>query len=147
MQRSTPPSNGNEDPVYPGPIERVNAFIERFGQAVSVDLDPLDDGGFTEIRYGDLIVGINAHADRDVLLFLVCMGDLPETPDTRLLEHLLELNFLATGPCAFAIDERSRRLFLRTMRPIEGLQYEEFAGLLQTVGQVADAMRKRLTTA
>lgn len=145
MQQSTTPPQDVEDPVYPGPIERVNAFIQRFGDAVSVALDPLDEDGFTEIRYGELIVGINAHADRDVLLFLVCMGDLPDRPDARLFQHLLELNFLATGPCAFAIDERSQRLFLRAMRPIEGLQYEEFASLLQTVGQLAASMRKRLT--
>ena len=135
----------DDEPVYRDARERVNAFLERFARAVSADLDGLDEGGFTEVRYGEVVVGINVHADHGILVFLVRMGELPEQPDPALLRGLLELNFLATGVCAFAIDDQRNRLYLRTMRPLEGLSYDEFVSLLQSVATVAESMRKRLT--
>jgi hypothetical protein len=57
---------------------------------------------------------------------------------------LLELNFLATRSCCFAIDEERKILYLRAMRTLDGLDYEEFVDLLETVAAVSNKMRARV---
>jgi Tir chaperone protein (CesT) family len=125
------------------PIEMVNEYIKRFGAAVSVELHPLDADGYTDLRYDSLVIGVNAFADRDLLLILARMGPAPEH-DGALYRKLLELNFLATQSCSFAIDEQRKLVYLRAMRSLDGLDYEEFAGLLATVAAVGNEMRARV---
>jgi hypothetical protein len=61
-----------------------------------------------------------------------------------LYRKLLELNFLATRSCCFAIDEERKILYLRAMRTLDGLDYEEFVDLLETVATVGNKMRERV---
>jgi hypothetical protein len=130
--------------VYPDPIEMVNDYLRRFGQAVSAEFDPLDNDGYTDVRHGSLLIGINAIVEHGVLLILVRMGRVPAVNKQRLYRKLLELNFLATGACSFAIDERLDWVYLRALRPLNGLDYEEFEGLLETAVAVAEKMLTRL---
>lgn len=125
-------------------VEMVNRYIRRFGQAVSVDLHPLDSDGYTDVRHGAVVIGINACVERNVLLILAGMGSVSERDTPKLFRKLLELNFLTTHACAFAIDEQRQRLYLRAMRSLDGLGYEEFVELLETVATVADTMRAKL---
>jgi len=125
-------------------IEMVNAYINRFGKTVQVDLHPLDADGYTDIRHGSIVIGINAYVDRNVLLILARLGTVPKQPSEALYRRLLELNFIATRSCCFAIDEQSERIYLRAMRPLDSLDYDEFADLLQTVASVSETMRKAL---
>jgi hypothetical protein len=129
---------------YADSIEMVNDYIRRFGHAVAVELHPLDADGYTDLRHDQLVIGINANVEHNVLLILVKMGELPAVPvdDATLFRRLLELNFLATRSCCFAIDEQRRRIYLRAMRGLEGLDYQEFAELLETVAVVAKRLRK-----
>jgi len=130
-------------------IERVNEYLCRFGEAVGADLQPLDADGHTNVRHGSIVIGINVIVERNVMLILVRMGSLAgltssSTDSAQLYRRLLELNFLATRMCCFAIDERRERLYLRAMRPLDNLEYEEFADLLETVAAVAEAMRAKV---
>jgi hypothetical protein len=129
--------------MYRDPIEMVNDYIRRFGEAVAVELHPLDADGYTDLRHDSLVIGVNAFADRNVLLILARMGPAPEH-DSALYRKLLELNFLATRSCSFAIDDERKLVYLRALRTLEGLDYEEFAGLLETVAAVGNEMRARL---
>ena len=79
-----------------------------------------------------------------LLLFLVRMGDLPASPDPGLYRELLKLNLLATGDCSFAIDEERNGIYLRAMRTLAALDFEEFEDLLQTIVSVAETMEERL---
>ncbi len=130
--------------VYRDPIEMVNDYLRRFGEAVSATLDPLDADGYTDVRHGSLIIGINTLVEQGVLLILVRMGRVPSVNKQRLYRKLLELNFLSTGSCAFAIDEQLDWVYLRAVRPLPGLDYEEFADLLKTSVSVATTMLSRL---
>jgi hypothetical protein len=129
--------------LYRDPIEMVNEYIRRFGVAVAVELHPLDADGYTDLRYGSLVIGVNAFADRNLLLILARMGPAPEH-DSALYRRLLELNFLATHACSFAIDDQRKLVYLRALRTLDGLDYEEFAGLLETVATVGNEMRARV---
>jgi hypothetical protein len=125
-------------------IQMVNDYIRRFGDAVAVEMHPLDADGYTDIRHGTVVIGINAYVERNVLLILARMGSVSDQDAGPLYRKLLEFNFLATRSCCFAIDEQRKRIYLRAMRSLDALEYEEFAELLETVATVADIMRARL---
>jgi hypothetical protein len=132
--------------IHRDPIDMVNDYIKRFGESVSVELHPLDADGYTDLRHGSVVIGVNACVDRDVLLILARMGPvpIPEHESVALYRKLLELNFLATRSCCFAIDEERKILYLRAMRTLDGLDYEEFVDLLETVATVGNKMRERV---
>ena len=58
-----------------------------------------------------------------------------------LYRKLLELNFLSTRSCSFAIDSQRELVYLRAMRPLDGLDYDEFVDLLKTAAAVASKLR------
>jgi hypothetical protein len=132
--------------IYRDPIDMVNDYIRRFGESVSVELHPLDSDGYTDLRHGALVIGVNACVDRNVLLILARMAPVPAAgqENAALYRKLLELNFLATRACCFAIDEERKILYLRAMRPLDGLDYEEFVDLLETVASVGNKLRARV---
>ena len=118
--------------------ERVDEYLSRFGKAVSVDIPPLDADGYTQIKRGSATVGINVLEDRGVLMFLSPMMRVPEGRREELYRYLLEKNFLATSDGAFAIDKDTETVYLRALRGLDGLDYEEFTDLIDTLGRVAD---------
>src|SRR5206468_430214 len=101
-------------------------------------ITPLDESGYTQVQRGSAKVGVNALADHGVLLFVAPIMKLPITGREALYRRLLELSFLATADAAFAIDAQKDEVFVRALRRLSGLDYEEFEDLLDTVGKVAD---------
>ncbi len=63
---------------------------------------------------------------------------VPLTGRESFYRRLLELSFLTTSDAAFAIDAQKDEVFVRALRRLSGLDYEEFEDLLDTVGKVAD---------
>jgi Tir chaperone protein (CesT) family len=124
-------------------IEMVNSYIRRFGHAVAVDLHLLDSDGYTDVRHGTVVIGINACVERNVLLILARMGSVSDSDSPKLYRKLLELNFLTTRACCFAIDEQRQCLYLRAMRSLDALEYEEFVDLLENVASVAETLRPK----
>ena len=125
-------------------IAQVNGFIQRFGTTVGAELDALDDTGFAEMRCGPLSIGLNTNLEHGTLLLLSRVGDLPTDPTPDFYRRLLSLNLLATGQCAFAIDESRHKLYLRAMRPLHGFSYEEFETLLHNLAAVTERMLQTL---
>ena len=122
----------------------INRYLRRFGDLVGAELSPLDEEGYTEVRRGELIIGINVGRQQGLLVLLVRMGDLPRTPTPELYRTLLEHNFVHTGQAAFAIDAGKQAIYLRTMRRMDDLEYSEFQDMLQTIATVADDMLQRV---
>jgi hypothetical protein len=116
----------------------VNAYITRFAERAGTKLDPLDDQGYTQVRKGSASIGINVLEDHGVLLFLAPIMQVPHTGRETLYRKLLELSFLSTADSAFAIDAQKDEVFVRALRRLSALDYEEFEDLLDTVGKVAD---------
>lgn len=130
--------------VYQSPVEMVNDYIQRFGSSVAVELDPLDPDGYTEVRRGSATVGINVLGEHGILLFLSRMMPVPREGREALYRRLLELNFLVTSDASFAIDKEKDAVYLRALRRLSGLDYEEFEDLLHTMASVADEWDDRL---
>jgi len=130
--------------VYRDAVEMVNDYIARFGQAVGAQLDPLDADGYTDVRRGSATVGINVLEEHGILLFLSRIMDVPREGREAFYRRLLELNFLVTSDGAFAIDKDRDAVYLRALRRLSGLDYEEFEDLLHTIASVADEWDDRL---
>ncbi len=124
--------------IFPDARAMVNAYIARFGQRAGSALDPLDDQGYTQVRKGSASIGVNVLEDHGVLLFLAPIMPVPLTGQETFYRRLLELSFLTTADAAFAIDGQKEEVFVRALRRLSGLDYEEFEDLLDTMGKVAD---------
>ena len=130
--------------AYRDALDMVNDYIRRFGQSVNVELDPLDGDGYTDVRRGSATVGINVLAEHGILLLLSRMIPVPREGREAFYRRLLELNFLVTSDASFAIDKDKDAVYLRALRRLSGLDYEEFEDLLHTMASVADEWDDRL---
>ncbi|HUH03131.1 MAG TPA: YbjN domain-containing protein [Kofleriaceae bacterium] len=117
---------------------RIDQFLARFGAERDLDLAPLDDDGVARIQRGSAQVSIHVVAEQGVLLLLSRVMPVPEDRREELYRRLLELSFVATGDAAFAINKQTNEIYLRCLRRLEGLDYEEFEDLVHTVATVAD---------
>ena len=132
--------------------DRVNDYIKRFNETLNeglpeeqkIEFKLLDAQGYTAVKKGSATVGINVLEDHGILLFLSAIMKVPEPKQLELYRKLLELNFLATSDGAFAIDARNNQVYLRALRGLEGLDYEEFVDILNTVAEVADEWDDKL---
>ena len=124
--------------VFSDACAMVNAYLAQFAERAGTTLDPLDDSGYTQVRKGSASVGINVLGDHGVLLLLAPVMPVPALQRERFYRRLLELSFLTTSDAAFAIDGQKDEVYVRAVRRLSGLDYEEFEDLLETVGKVAD---------
>lgn len=132
--------------------DRVNQYIKRFNDSLNeglpeeqkIEFKLLDGQGYTAVKKGSATVGINVLEDHGILLFLSVIMKVPEAKQLELYRKLLELNFLATSDGAFAIDARNNQVYLRALRGLEGLDYEEFVDILNTVAEIADEWDDKL---
>ncbi|MFO8070560.1 MAG: YbjN domain-containing protein [Polyangia bacterium] len=128
----------------------VNAFIERFSRKVSeassaeVRFSPLDEDGYTSVGRGSATIGINVLEEQGLLLFLARIMEISSSRREELYRRLLELNYLATSDGAFAIEKETDTVYLRALRGVSGLDYDEFEDMLHTVAAVADEWDDRL---
>ncbi len=140
-------SNPKESPVYsdretgqtfPDASAMVNAYLQRFSDRAGFPMKPLDENGYTLTRKGSATIGVNVLDDHGVLLLLAPLMPVPKHGREAFYRRLLELSFLTTADAAFAIDAAKDEVFVRVLRRLSGLDYEEFEDLLDTVGRVAD---------
>lgn len=124
--------------VFPDATAMVNAYLTKFAERAGTTLEPLDENGYTHIRKGSATIAVNVLDDHGVLLLLARVMAVPESGREPLYRRLLELSFLTTADASFAIDAAKDEVFVRALRRLSGLDYEEFEDLLDTVGRVAD---------
>ena len=124
--------------------QRIDEFIQRFGKERDLELDALNAQGYAEIARGSALVRINVVEEHGVLLMISPVMRVPERNAESFYRRLLELSFLATSDAAFAIDKKTDMVYLRILRRLEGLDYEEFEDLLHTIATVADEWDDKL---
>lgn len=140
-------SRSEDDPIYSDratgkrfstATEMVDAYLKRFAERAGIELRPLDENGYTQTRKGSASIGVNVLDDHGVLLLIAPVMPVPRAGREALYRRLLELSFLTTADASFAIDAAKDEIFVRALRRLSGLDYEEFEDLLDTVGRVAD---------
>jgi hypothetical protein len=119
------------------PKERVGEFLVRFGRDRNVDLPPLSPEGVGSIQRGTAVVSIHVLVEKNVLLLLSKVADAP-TLDAPKARRLLSLSFLETSDAAFALHPETGDLYLRILRGLDGLDYEEFEDLVHSIAKTAD---------
>jgi len=124
--------------------QRVSEFLKRFGDERGLTLDPLNEQGFAEIARGSALVRINVLEEHGVLLLISPVMRVPERNTEAFYRRVLELSFLATSDAAFAIDKKTDMVYLRILRRLEGMDYEEFEDMLHTIATVADEWDDKL---
>ncbi len=124
--------------VFADAASMVNAYLARFAERGGVPMQALDENGYTQARKGSATIGLNVLDDHGLLLLLAPVMTVPKTGREHFYRRLLELSFLSTADAAFAIDAAKDEVFVRALRRLSGLDYEEFEDLLHTVGRVAD---------
>ncbi|MBI2388696.1 MAG: YbjN domain-containing protein [Deltaproteobacteria bacterium] len=119
----------------------IDAYLARFAELTGAPIEPLDATGYTQIKRGSAHIGVNVLEDNGVLMLLAPIMDVTEVPAEgreRFYRKLLELSFLATSDASFAIDGKKDLVYVRALRRLSALDYEELEDLLQTVGTIAD---------
>lgn len=124
--------------------DRINEYLQRFGKDRNLALNPLSEAGIAQVQRGSAVVSIHVLPSQGVILLLARVMDVPDNGREELYRRLLELSFLATGDAAFSINKKTNEVFLRCMRRLEGLDYEEFEDLVHTTATVADEWDNKL---
>jgi hypothetical protein len=125
-------------------VQRVADYIQRFSELIGVPIDPLDKDGYTQVARGSATVGINVIEQKGFILFLAPIMDVPAARKEELYRQLLELNHLATEDGAFAIDRATNRVYLRALRSLDCLDFDEFVDMLDAIARVADEWDDKL---
>lgn len=123
---------------FPDAKSMVDAYLQRFCERAHIELHPLDEHGYTQTRKGSATIGVNVLDDHGVLFLVSHVMPVPKEGREALYRRLLELSFLTTSDASFAIDAAKDEIYVRAVRRLSGLDYEEFEDLLETVGRVAD---------
>ena len=119
------------------PQVRIADFLARFGRERNLTLPPLSADGLGSIQRGSAVVTIHVLAARGVLLLLAKVADAPALDATH-AKRLLALSFVETGDAAFALHPETGELYLRILRGLDGLDYEEFEDLVHSIAKTAD---------
>lgn len=121
----------------PDPRARVAEYLDRFGRDRNLTLPSLGEDGVGMIQRGSAVVTIHVLAEKGVLLLLSRVAKAPEL-DAAKARRLLQASFLETGDAAFALHPQSGDLYLRILRGLEGLDYEEFEDIVDSIARTAD---------
>jgi Tir chaperone protein (CesT) family len=115
----------------------VATFLDRFARERNLVLPPLSSEGVGSIQRGSAVVTIHVLAERGVLLLLSRVAVAPALDDA-LARRLLTASFVETGDAAFALHPQTGDLYLRILRGLDGLDYEEFEDLVHSIASTAD---------
>lgn len=119
------------------PKARVAEFLDRFGRERNLTLPPLSEEGVGSIQRGSAVVSIHVLTDKNVLLVLAKVVAKPKLDEAR-ARRLLTASFVETGDAAFALHPTTGDLYLRVLRGLDGLDYEEFEDVVHSIAQTAD---------
>lgn len=119
------------------PKSRVATFLDRFGKERNLTLPPLSDDGVGSIQRGSAVVTIHVLVEQGVLLLLAKVATAPAL-DEAMARRLLTASFVETGDAAFALHPQTGDLYLRILRGLEGLDYEEFEDAVHSIAKTAD---------
>jgi hypothetical protein len=122
---------------------KVAEFFARFGRERNLNLPPLGADGVGSIQRGSAIVSIHVLADKGVLLLLSRVAKAPALDEAK-ARRLLSLSFVETGDAAFALHPTTGDLYLRILRGLDGLDYEEFDELVHSIASTADRWDDKL---
>lgn len=124
--------------------DRIQEHLTRFGKDRGFDAGSLDEKGHGQVARGSATVHIRVREEHGVLVIMAPVGKVPGEGREGFYRKLLEASLFETSDAAFAVDGKTEVVYLRALRRLEGLDYEEFEDLVHTVATVADEWDDRL---
>jgi hypothetical protein len=124
---------------------RIAEFLDTFGRERNLTLPPLDEQGVGMIQRGSAVVTIHLLLEKNVLLLLSRIAKQPALDEAK-AKRLLGLSFLETGDAAFALHPQTGDLYLRILRGLDGLDYDEFEDIVHSIAQAADHWDDKLAS-
>jgi Tir chaperone family protein CesT len=125
------------------PRVRVAEYLAQFGRERNLNLPPLGEDGVGLIQRGSAVVSIHVLPDKGVLLLLSRIAKAPKLDEAK-ARRLLSLSFVETGDAAFALHPQTGDLYLRILRGLDGLDYEEFEDIVHSIAKTADRWDDKL---
>jgi len=116
---------------------RIAEYLDRFARERNLNLPPLSEDGVGSIQRGSAVVTIHVLADKNVLLLLSRVAKQPALDEAR-AKKLLAASFTDTGEAAFALHPSTGDLYLRILRALDGLDYDEFEDIVHSIAKTAD---------
>jgi hypothetical protein len=116
---------------------RIAEYFDRFGRERNLSLPPLDAEGVGTVQRGSAVVSIHVLEAKGVLLLLARVAKQPKLDEQR-MKKLLMASFTETNDAAFALHPQTGDLYLRILRGLDGLDYEEFEDSLHSIAATAD---------
>lgn len=116
---------------------RIGEYFDRFGRERNLNLPPLSAEGVGSIQRGSAVVTIHVLEDKNILLLLSRVAKQPTLDEAR-AKKLLSASFTETGDAAFALHPQTGDLYLRILRGLDGLDYEEFEDIVHSISVTAD---------
>ena len=116
---------------------RIAEYFDRFGRERNLSLPPLDAEGVGTVQRGSAVVSVHVLENKGVLLLLARVAKQPKLDEAH-MRKLLMASFLETNDAAFALHPQTGDLYLRILRGLDGLDYEEFEDLVHSIAQTAD---------
>ena len=116
---------------------RIAEYFDRFGRERNLTLPPLSQDGVGSIQRGTAVVTIHVLVDKNVLLLLSRVAEQPSLDESR-ARKLLAASFTDTGDAAFALHPTTGDLYLRILRGLDGLDYDEFEDIVHSIAKTAD---------
>jgi hypothetical protein len=126
-----------------GARARVAEYLARFAHDRDLALPPLGADGTGSVQRGSAVVTIHVLEDKGVLLLLAKVAHKPAL-DLAYAQRLLTASFTETGDAAFALHPQTGDVYLRILRGLDGLDYEEFEDLVHSIATTADAWDDKL---
>lgn len=121
-------------------LRLIDQYLLEFSRISGAPFHGLDAEGSAQIKRGSATLVINVLVDHGVLVLLSPIMPVSQKHQLGLYRRLLELNFLSTADAAFAIDGESEMVYLRAMRLLQGLDFEEFVQLVDATARIADEL-------
>ena len=119
------------------PIARIAQYLDQFGRERDLGLPPLGVDGVGHVQRGSAVVSIHVLPDKNILLLLSRIAKQPTLDEAR-AKKLLAASFTETGDAAFALHPQTGDLYLRVLRGLEGLDYEEIEDIVHSIAKTAD---------
>jgi hypothetical protein len=116
---------------------RIAEYLDRFGRERNLVLPAMSEDGVGTIQRGSAVVSIHVLDQKGILLLLSRVAKQPALDEVK-LKKLMAASFTETGDAAFALHPQTGDLYLRILRGLEGLDYEEFEDLVHSIAQTSD---------
>jgi hypothetical protein len=116
---------------------RIAEYLDRFGRERNLVLPAMSEDGVGTIQRGSAVVSIHVLDPKGILLLLSRVAKQPALDEAK-LKKLMAASFTETGDAAFALHPQTGDLYLRILRGLEGLDYEEFEDLVHSIAQTSD---------